>query len=51
MTCGKCKIMVHNIQTMLDLHLDWVVLQMDVLNAFNSVSQSTFSEVTICPII
>jgi hypothetical protein len=37
-TCGKCEIMVCGIEAMLDLHLDWVVLQMDVRNAFNSMS-------------
>ncbi len=41
MTCGGCEIMVHDIQMMLDLHLDWVVLQVDVYNTFNSMSQST----------
>jgi hypothetical protein len=30
--------MVHGIQVMLDLHLDWVVLHVDVHNAFNLVS-------------
>jgi len=33
--------MVHGIQMMLDLHLDWVVLQVDIHNSFNLVSQST----------
>jgi hypothetical protein len=40
-TCGKCETMVCGIQAMLHLHLDWVVLEMDVHNAFNSMSQST----------
>jgi hypothetical protein len=35
---GKCETLVHGIQMMLDLHLDWVVLQADVHNAFNSMS-------------
>jgi hypothetical protein len=29
-TRGGCETMVHNIQVMLDLHLDLVVLQVDV---------------------
>jgi hypothetical protein len=31
---------VHGIQMMLDLHLNWVVLQVDIRNSFNLVSQS-----------
>jgi hypothetical protein len=37
-TCGKCETMVHGIQTMLNLHPNSVVLQVDVCNAFNSMS-------------
>jgi hypothetical protein len=40
-TCGKCEIVVCGIQAMLHLHPNWMVLQMDVCNAFNSMSQST----------
>jgi hypothetical protein len=29
--------MVHDIQGVLDVHLDWVVLQVDVVNIFNSI--------------
>jgi hypothetical protein len=36
---GKCKIVVHGVKAMLDLHSEWVVLQVDVQNTFNSVSQ------------
>jgi hypothetical protein len=36
--CGRCEIMVHDVSTMLNLHLDWVVLKVDVHNAFNLVS-------------
>jgi hypothetical protein len=36
--CGRCETVVHGIWVMLDLHLDRVVLQVDVRNAFNSVS-------------
>jgi len=32
--------MVHGVQTMLNLHINWVVLQVDVYNIFNLVSWS-----------
>jgi hypothetical protein len=35
---GRCEIVVHGIQKMLDLHLNWVVLEVNVHNAFNLVS-------------
>jgi len=38
MTHDECETMVHKIQVMLNLHAGWVVLQMDVCNAFNLVS-------------
>jgi hypothetical protein len=41
MTHDKCETMVHSVQGMLNLHLDWVVLQVNVHNAFNLVSRST----------
>jgi hypothetical protein len=31
--------MVHNIWATLNVHLDWVVLQVDIANAFNIVSR------------
>jgi hypothetical protein len=37
-TYGGCEIMVHDVQAMLDLHPHWVVLQVDVCNAFNLMS-------------
>ncbi len=37
-TYGGCEIMVHDVQAMLDLHPHWVVLQVDVRNAFNLMS-------------
>jgi hypothetical protein len=37
----ECKIVVHGVQAMLNLHPNWVVLQVDVCNIFNSMSQST----------
>ncbi len=40
-TLGKSKTMVHGFKAMLDLHLEWVVLQVDVRNAFNLVSRTT----------
>jgi hypothetical protein len=36
-TKGGCEAIIHNIKCTLDLHLDWVVLQLDIANAFNSV--------------
>ncbi len=27
---GRCEIMVHGVRAMLDLHLEWVVLHVDV---------------------
>jgi hypothetical protein len=41
MTHGMCETMVHDIQTMLELHPHWVVLYVDVHNAFNSMSRLT----------
>jgi hypothetical protein len=35
----KCETMVHVVKYMLDLHLKWVVLQMDVQNTFNLITQ------------
>jgi hypothetical protein len=32
--------MVHDVRMMLNLHLDWVVLQVDVYNTFNLMSWS-----------
>jgi len=34
---GGCEVMVHGIQAILSVHLDWVVLQVDVVNAFHSI--------------
>jgi hypothetical protein len=34
---GKCEVVVHDIRVALDVHLDWVVLQVDVANTFNSI--------------
>jgi hypothetical protein len=36
-----CNIMFHGVRAMLDLHLEWVVLQVDVRNMFNLISQTT----------
>jgi hypothetical protein len=33
-----CETMVHGIQSALDLHLDWVMLQVDIMNTFNTIS-------------
>ncbi len=40
LTSGECETMVHGIWAMLYFHQDWVVLQMDICNAFNLVSWS-----------
>jgi hypothetical protein len=37
---GKCEILVHAIQTMLNLHPYWA-MHVDVYNAFNFMSRST----------
>jgi hypothetical protein len=34
---GGCEVMAHGIQVILDVHLDWVVLQVDVVNIFHSI--------------
>jgi hypothetical protein len=36
-TKGGCEVVIHGIKWTLDLHLDWVVLQLDVANTFNSM--------------
>ncbi|KAL2609230.1 hypothetical protein R1flu_027803 [Riccia fluitans] len=38
-THGGCETIVHGLQATLDLHPDWVVLQLDIWNAFNIVSR------------
>ncbi len=40
-TCGRCETLVHSIWTMLNLHPNWVVLQVDVCNTFNSMLRLT----------
>jgi len=37
----KCEMVVHGVHVVLDLHLDWVVLEVHVCSAFNSISQIT----------
>jgi hypothetical protein len=34
----RCEVVVDGIQTALDVRPHWVVLQVDVMNAFNSIS-------------
>jgi len=49
-TCDRCEKMFHGIQTMLNLHIDWVVLKVDVYNAFNLMSWSNiFQELFFSP--
>jgi hypothetical protein len=38
-TLGMCETMVHGVRPILNLHLEWVVLQVDVQNIFNSIFQ------------
>ncbi|KAL2612956.1 hypothetical protein R1flu_024648 [Riccia fluitans] len=37
--CGGCETIIHGLHATLDLHPDWVVLQVDIQNAFNIVSR------------
>ncbi|KAL2613061.1 hypothetical protein R1flu_024753 [Riccia fluitans] len=39
---GDCETIIHGLCAILDLHLDWVVLQVDIQNAFNIVSWEAF---------
>jgi hypothetical protein len=34
----RCEVVVDGTQTTLDVHPHWVVLQLDVMNTFNSIS-------------
>jgi hypothetical protein len=36
-TKGGCETIIHGVRCTLDLHPDWVVFQLDVVNAFNSL--------------
>jgi hypothetical protein len=38
-TKGGCETIIHGIKCILDLHPNWVVLQLDVANTFNLVSK------------
>ncbi len=38
-----CEAMIHNIQATLDAHLDWVVLQVNIINTFNTILHKTIS--------
>jgi hypothetical protein len=38
---GRCEAMVHGNQAILDVHHDWVVFQVDIVNTFNSISRKT----------
>jgi hypothetical protein len=37
---GICEVVVHNNQVALNVHLDWVVVQVDMVNIFNSISHN-----------
>jgi hypothetical protein len=32
-----CEVVIHGIWTILDVHFDWVVFQVDIVNAFNTI--------------
>ncbi len=38
---GGCEAMAHDIQVALDVHPNWVVFHVDIVNAFNSISHKT----------
>ncbi|KAL2614144.1 hypothetical protein R1flu_025836 [Riccia fluitans] len=38
-TCGGCETIIHGLRATLDLHPNWIVLQVDIQNAFNIVSR------------
>ncbi|KAL2634242.1 hypothetical protein R1flu_005721 [Riccia fluitans] len=45
---GGCETIIHGLHATLDLHPDWVVLQVDIRNAFNTVSwEALFHELRV----
>jgi hypothetical protein len=38
---GGCEARAHDIQIALDVHPNWVVFQVDIMNAFNSIFHKT----------
>jgi hypothetical protein len=38
---GDCKAVVHGIQATFDVHPNWVVLQVNVMNIFNTILHET----------
>ncbi|KAL2643274.1 hypothetical protein R1flu_010861 [Riccia fluitans] len=47
--CG-CETIVHGLQVTFDLHPDWLVLQIDIRNAFNTISrEAIFRELRSAP--
>ncbi|KAL2630234.1 hypothetical protein R1flu_014920 [Riccia fluitans] len=47
-TCGGCKTIIHGLRATLDLHPDWVFLQVDIRSAFNTVSrEALFHELSV----
>ncbi|KAL2650793.1 hypothetical protein R1flu_018921 [Riccia fluitans] len=49
-TRGGCETIVHGLQAIVDLHPDWMVLQLDIQNAFNTVSrEAIFHELRSAP--
>jgi hypothetical protein len=45
---GGYEIVVHNIRITLNIHLDWVVLQVDITNVFNIISHRVIFQ-ELCP--
>ncbi|KAL2644563.1 hypothetical protein R1flu_012150 [Riccia fluitans] len=49
-TRGGCETIVHGLRATFDLHPDWVVLQIDIRNAFNTISwEAIFHELCSAP--
>ncbi|KAL2611673.1 hypothetical protein R1flu_023365 [Riccia fluitans] len=47
-THGGCKTIIHGLRAILDLHPDWVVLQVDIQNMFNTISrEALFCELRV----
>jgi hypothetical protein len=38
---GGCEAIIHGVQTTFDVHLDWVMFQVDVTNVFSTISHKT----------
>ncbi len=47
-TKGSYEVVIHDIRCTLDLHPNWVVLQLDMANAFNLVSRKAIFQELLC---